>query len=125
MVRTLALLVALLLLPAAITAAAAPRIATSLDRGWRFHLGDTPGAAPLCPADAFATDLSGMYCPGWAHHGAYGLTAAECRLYCCGDPLCAGYLTSGDAFPVSAGQRLVRGDGQPRHHRLRKNGSPW
>ena len=65
-----------------------------IDFGWRFHLGD-PGRQDLCPgggADPF-TALNGTACSTWGHvnpHG--GLSVDECRLACCGDPQCAGWL---------------------------------
>ena len=33
-----------------------------------------------------------MSCPTFAHAGAYAITEAECRRYCCGDPNCAAYV---------------------------------
>ena len=44
-----------------------------------------------CPGSVWTESLDGMYCGGWAHQGAYALTFDECKLYCCGDPNCAGF----------------------------------
>ena len=63
------------------------RTSFGLDFGWKFNLGnaDQPDSA-LCPASTWTKNLSGYYCPSWAHQAAYQLTMDECRLYCCGDP---------------------------------------
>lgn len=46
---------------------------------------------PGVQEDAFIP-FDGMSCPTFAHAGAYSLTEAECRRYCCGDPNCAAYV---------------------------------
>ena len=68
----------------------------SIDHGWRFRLGEA-GQPDLCPgaaADPFEP-LNATLCETWGHvnpHG--GLTVDECRLACCADPACAGWLHS-------------------------------
>jgi len=36
-----------------------------------------------------------MYCSEWAHQAAYNIPEDECRLYCCEEPTCAGYIYKG------------------------------
>lgn len=65
----------------------------SLDFNWRFHLGN-PSEADLCPPGAFE-DFNKTFCEGWGHVNPHGGLALEfCRLTCCGDPACAGWLWS-------------------------------
>jgi beta-galactosidase/beta-glucuronidase len=79
------------------------RTSYNFDFGWKFHLGNVnqPDSA-LCPDSGWSKKLDGMYCPGWAHQAAYQLTMDECRLYCCGDPVCAGYLSRGNWCVIGA-----------------------
>ena len=66
------------------------RVRTSLDQGWRFHLGD-PCNQDLCPNNTFAA-FNGVLCSNWGHVNPHGqLTLEECRLTCCGDPECIGW----------------------------------
>jgi len=60
------------------------------DFGWKFQLGNVANE-DMCPSSAFPTNLNGYTCAGWAHQAAYEMTVDECRLYCCGDPTCAGW----------------------------------
>jgi hypothetical protein len=96
----------------------AQRTIYNFDSGWKFHLGNVQQSDDAmvsfpnyitscsvsiivvlsqCLESAWTSSLDGLYCKGWARHGAYDLTAEECRLYCCGDPDCAGY-TYGKGF---------------------------
>ena len=70
----------------------------------QFHLGDPTNQA-LCPATAF-DDFNGSFCESWSpvnpHGGNCGgakdcgshLSLEYCRLACCGDPGCGGWLWS-------------------------------
>ena len=95
-----------LLLAAVVAAAAAQRASAAsipLDRGWRFRRGNVGNEQLSCQAGAVnAFDpgtLAGWLCPGWPRLG-YGdawRTEAECALYCCAEPSCAGYLYNATA----------------------------
>jgi beta-galactosidase len=74
----------------------------SLDRGWRFQLGNVANEKLSCEAGAvneWTGSLEGWVCPAWPRKG-FGdawRTEAECALYCCSEPSCIGYLYNGTA----------------------------
>ena len=85
----------------------------SLDAGWRFHLGDIAGAADLCPggADDPFRPLNDTACASWGHANPHGtLSVDECRLACCGDPMCAGWTHSAHSYKTGYGSTCYLGD---------------
>ena len=74
----------------------------SLDRGWRFRLGNFAGEKMSCEPGAvnqWDGSLEGWVCPTWPRKG-FGdawRTETECALYCCAEPSCVGYLYNATA----------------------------
>ena len=79
----------LILAAASATVAAAPpkRTRASLDRGWRFHLGDAPSSNASCSAADFPLPLNDVQCLGLAQVAA--ASAEACVAACCAKSACS------------------------------------